>query len=130
MLCPAGDAGAVAGGEEIASFFVRDQVPHAGNVGGDDGHASRHSLQHRLGLTDAPAGRPELVEARQDLIEVAAVAEKMDFVGDLDLITEANEPVAIRSVAEYEQMDVVADHFQEIGRPNGVLAAAVALHSR
>ena len=74
-----------------------------------------------------PAGRPELVEVRQELLVVAAIAEEMDLVGDLDLVAEADEPLAVRPRAEDQQVGVVANHLQQIGRPDGVFAAAVRL---
>ena len=47
VLGPAGDAGAMAGGEEVAGLFVLDQVARARHVGSDHRHARGHRFQYR-----------------------------------------------------------------------------------
>ena len=44
----------------------------------------------------------------------------MDLVGDADLIAESSQAVAVWAVADHQQMDVVADHLQQVGGPDGV----------
>ena len=53
----------------------------------------------------------------------------MDLVGNLDLLAEEDEPIAVRPFAEDQEMGVVANHLQQIGRPDGVLAAAIRLQA-
>ena len=45
----------------------------------------------------------------------------MDLVADHHLVAEAEQAVAVRAVAEDQQMDIVADDLQQVGRPDGVL---------
>ena len=44
----------------------------------------------------------------------------MHAVADADLVAELPQPVAVRSLAEDEQMHVLANDFQQIGGPDGV----------
>ena len=75
---------------------------------------------NNVGLALVAAGGPEHVEVRQQPRHVTALAEKMDLVVDADLLAVAPQAVALRAVADHQQMHVVADHLQQVGRPDGV----------
>ena len=74
-----------------------------------------------------PDGSPEPladqkdVEMGQHVERITPLAQEMDLVADEHLVAEAEEPLAVGTVAEDQQMDVVADDLQEIGGPDGVL---------
>ena len=80
-----------------------------------------HRLQDRVGLPFVAAGRPEDVEVRHESRHVVAMPEEVDLVANLHLVAEPLQPAAMRPVAEDQQVDVVADDFQQVGRPDGVL---------
>ena len=53
--------------------------------------------------------------------QIAAQAEEMHKVGDADLIAEPPELFAVGAIADNQQVNVLANDFQQVGGPNGIL---------
>ena len=121
LMGVAGESGTIAYGHEKAGLSMKNKIAGAGRVAGHYRNSGGHGFQNDTGLVFIGTGRPEQVEVRHKPGQIAAQAEEMHKVGDADLIAEPPELFAVWSIADNEQVNVLADDLQQVGGPNGIL---------
>ena len=110
-MSPAGETGSVAYRHQKTGLPVDDQISVSRDVSRDDRDAGRHRFQHGVRLAFVLAAEPQAIKMRHQPGHIAAFAQEMHPVGDLDLVAVTLQPPALRAVADDQQMRIVAGHF-------------------
>ncbi len=73
-----------------------------------------------VGQSLEAAGQPQQLEMRHQPHHVVALAKKVYLVLDLAHVAKTLQVFALRAVADDQQMDVVANYLEQVGRPDQV----------
>ena len=92
-------------GAQVSGFFVNDEIPAAGRIGGDDGQCCGHRLQDGVGQSFRSRAEKEDVGGCQDFRHVAALAEQYDPVREFMLAYKRLDGRAIRPLPYHDESD-------------------------
>ena len=100
---------------------VLDQIAIPRNIGSHDWDVRLHRFENRIRLPFVETGIPEYIEMGKQLSDVAAMTEKTNLLGGLDLVAIVFEPLSFRAVANDYQRGVLVQNSEHLGRPDHLL---------